>query len=430
MPLITMSEDNRQVQPIILHRTPAKGKYGAVLYELFASVSSFDVSHTHVIAVFVNTSFVAKDGMLLPWSKCRVKEVTENNMNHVVFQGDVNQMRHEYPEYQIAPNIAPQMQLSRGTRVIAPTESNGLHYYAGVVAETITKSNKHRYLIFFDNGCVRYVSPSEVRVVKGNDGCMHVHENARQFFGYYFDGTELAIVPTDDTVTVEYRDQWYRFHVIGVDGDLLIRISYEGIERNEWMYRGSPRFKPICEDYLRKHRGNCADTMIMNNNDVEPLPADVSVPEAQQGRVATLPERPLQTRIRTVSRCHRFKLDRLKPTRNVQHECGPSRCERVKIVQKTSRSLSEFGPLLQPMILGWRRDSRSTVSYTTPCGKSIRNPDELKTHLEKIECKTLEVDNFCFDRQVDCLRGWRTTLRAVLSQVRHSPSAMRICIYS
>lgn len=384
-------------------------------------------SFHNVIAEHVNAYFVPKNGLLEPWSKCRIDSVTRYNSYLVTFCDDVNKEIHEYPQYQIAPNVSPTRQLMNGTRVIAAQESpvNSKGYFAGVVGETVNRSNDYKYLIFFDNGHVRYVSASVVRVVEGNDRWLHAHENAVKFMRYYFEEGEPPMISDSigATVNVEHAGKWCRARIDSIQGDLLIHLVYDGIERNEWMYRGSPRLERIHPNYQnRSHFGriNRAETnenvnCNENSSNTVPLPATTNAPVPPKTALAV-------RGMRSVIRCRRVRPDMqqgyLPPKRVKKHTCGPCCCSWDDISKKNEKSLSKFGPLTKPMIMGWTRLSKSSVSYVAPCGKSIPNHEELRTYLNVIGCRTFDVDNFCFDSQVDCLREFSASRPSILSQVR------------
>lgn len=165
---------------------------------------------------------------------------------------------HEFREYQIAPNIPPKMQLMNETRVLAALDSSTgpKKFYAGVVGETLCRSNDYNYLIFFDNGHVRYVPASDVRVVKGDDRWIHVHQNASLFLRYYFNEKDAPMLSEKigTTISVEYLGKLHSARIAGVHGDLLIQITYIDINRKEWLYRGSPRIETVWIMYTQRKK--------------------------------------------------------------------------------------------------------------------------------------------------------------------------------
>lgn len=367
---------------------------------------------TTSITEHVNAYFAPRNGLRSPWVKCRIVWETRDGTILVKFCDDTDDLTYEYPQYYAAPNIPPDTQLMSGTRVIAERKSNSKQYYAGVVGETISRSNDFMYLIFFDFGHVRYARSDEIRVVCGNDGWKHVDENAVKFFRYYFNVKNPSMVSDKigDPVKVSKSGKWYFGRIVGTQGDLLILIEYNEIAFSEWLYRGSPRFGPIWRKYLNESGFSWEDT-----KKPESIHDTSIVCAAPQNKRS--PKRKSQKR--TVTRCRRVKpneqMGYLSPKKNNRHKCSPMCCPCDKI---SEGNLTKFGPLMQPMIIGYKRVSKSKISYVTPCGKSISSSDDMKTYLNVIECETFDIDNFCFDKKVDCLRVYQTNCQFVVNEVR------------
>ena len=74
-------------------------------------------------------------------------------------------------------------------------------------------------------------------------------------------------------------------------------------------------------------------------------------------------------------------------------------------------SILDVNPLSIPMRCGWSREigkqrnsARNViVFYRAPCGRRMRNMDELHRYL-RITKSELGVDLFCFDNRFDCFR--------------------------
>lgn len=116
------------------------------------------------------------------------------------------------------------------------------------------------------------------------------------------------------------------------------------------------------------------------------------------------------------------RLRRLKPDRQLAyraprlytvHDCSSHCCS----FDENSSVLCEYGQLMRPLISGWRRINKRVVSYITPCGLSMRSLHAIKRYLNVTKCQHLDVDNFCFDRRVDCLREYVTDERYILNEV-------------
>ena len=92
------------------------------------------------------------------------------------------------------------------------------------------------------------------------------------------------------------------------------------------------------------------------------------------------------------------------------HECSKA-C--VNEYEASQIEIRHTNPLLAPLTHGWQRlrtriselfkDSRKTIAYSTPCGRTLRNSDDLATYLQVTESR-LDVAYFSFDWQVrvDC----------------------------
>lgn len=432
-----MADDELQILSITFRKKRPRGMFSIQIVCINALQFLISNCRTHCLpAEHINDFFAPKNGLLKAWSKCRIELVSNNNFYLVKFVEDVDETNYEFPEYQIAPNIAPEMQLMRETRVIATLNSsaNSKHFYAGVVGETLSRSNNYEYLIFFDNGNVRYVPVSDVRVVNGNDRWMHAHQNVERFFRHYFIERNATIVSATDgaAIKVEYNGEWYTGRIKGVH-EKLIHILYDEIDRSEWIYRGSLRLEEIYSLYssneliFKRKISEDSNNNVINMHDdmLSSIDHDSPIDCVDLQTVAdtiALPESPV--RMRAMDRCRQVKPDKqvgyLPPKNRKKHICDPRCCTSDSSSKKNTISLSKFGPLMRPMIMGWKRVSRTMVTYVAPCGISISSMNDLKTYLAVIDCKTFDVDNFCFDTQVDCFREHYTNYQFILSQVLQS----------
>lgn len=107
------------------------------------------------------------------------------------------------------------------------------------------------------------------------------------------------------------------------------------------------------------------------------------------------------------------QLEYRPPNEYKAHACDPRCCP----VGEHSTSVWRFGPLVQPIVIGWRRIRKRGVFYIAPCGLSMKSIDEICRYLDVTKCQLLGVDNFCFERNVDCLREYVTDEQYVLSEV-------------
>lgn len=379
-----------------------------------------DAGSQSVIASNKQTYFAPKNGLLSPWRKCRI--VSEaSNAYRVRFHGEKSVST--FPRYQIAADSAPPGQLKSETRVIAVQSSieDVDYFYAGVIGEITSKTNNYEYLVFFDNGRALYVSPSLVRVVNGEDKWSHVHQNARKFMEYLFEGTEpngeqkkLPIIKDalDTRMTVECNGKWKFGKIANTQGRLLIQIEYEGYDRTEWLYRGSPRLGPIWRQYVKLKEANPEVSLIETYSSMDEdssIESDGDTRDASGVRTpSTKSKNPFKKLIPANEKLY------CSPFEYTTHDCGPECCA---FDAKPSKSLKRYSPLALPMIMGFERIVQSRkVTYTTPCGKIKRNMYDLRRYLQEIECKLLDVDNFSYEPQVDCMRMYKTNERYILNK--------------
>lgn len=184
----------------------------------------------------VNAFFAPKNGMhglLGPWSKCRIESVTTRNLYLVKFCGDDGKEIYKFPEYHIAPNPAPDMQLMSETRVIATLNSNSNNYYAGVVGETIHRSNDYMYLIFFDNAHVRYVwsvdacAPKCRQILQILFQREETTDSVRKNWRCRWSGILWQMVQWPNRWYMYMAIHWYRFHTTkshAVSGCIVVHL--------------------------------------------------------------------------------------------------------------------------------------------------------------------------------------------------------------
>lgn len=334
-----------------------------------------------------------------------------------------------FRRYRIARTNAPKSQLASGTRVIAvqTTKENVKYFYAGVIGEQIRRSNNYHYMVFFDNGRVQYVHPSGVREMLENDRWLHVHENARRFMRYCFEASEMNDVPMKvpiileslgDRVQVECDGKWQFAIIVNTRGESLLQIEYEGTKRTEWLYRGSPRLSPIWRKYMKVQEVNFDISLIETYSSPDDDNANDSDNDGHE-EPSTSAKQVQLPKNKSMNRYKRLKAEKQKayraPLEYTRHDCNANCCT----FDATTSNLKKYGPLALPMIMGWTRAvNKRIVWYTTPCGKVMRNMHDLRRYLQVTKCKLLDVDNFCYEHEIDCMRGYETNERHILSKVR------------
>lgn len=92
----------------------------------------------------------------------------------------------------------------------------------------------------------------------------------------------------------------------------------------------------------------------------------------------------------------------LEVKKYIHHECQPSCLIQLK------HNLSSYSPLSKPLLSGFDRQicktrfNKKYVLYRAPCGRRIRDMDEMHRYLRMTDCD-LNVDNFTFDPLIHCL---------------------------
>lgn len=122
-------------------------------------------------------------------------------------------------------------------------------------------------------------------------------------------------------------------------------------------------------------------------------------------------------KMKSSQRLHRIQVDEQfayrPPKKYTVHNCSSHCCS----FDENPSILWKYGPLIWPLIIGWKRINKHEIFYITPCGLSMRDYRDVKRYLDVIKCDLLDVDNFCFERGVDCLREYISDEEHILSNV-------------
>lgn len=83
------------------------------------------------------------------------------------------------------------------------------------------------------------------------------------------------------------------------------------------------------------------------------------------------------------------------------HVCGPN------CLPEPRGNLKTYSPLSKPLLSCWERQivkqkAIKSIMYKTPCGRRLRNMNEVFTYLKLTDCP-LNVENFTFDVAVQVL---------------------------
>ncbi|XP_071942977.1 histone-lysine N-methyltransferase SETDB1-like isoform X2 [Antedon mediterranea] len=150
-------------------------------------------------------------------------------------------------------------ELCVGSRIIAKYDNDADStmkqcLYAGIIAETPLPYNKHKFLVFFDDGFAQYMDCDNIYKVyeASNYVWEDVHEDSREFIKEYLDKyPERPMVRVTDgqVLKTEWKGRWWKTRVLKVHGS-LVNMKFLIDERTEWIYRGSPRLEPLHRELM------------------------------------------------------------------------------------------------------------------------------------------------------------------------------------
>ena len=191
----------------------------------------------------------------------------------------------------VAYDCAVSVRLQVGTRIIAIYNDHqqddrsqsaqiGGEYYSGIVAEPPKAMNKHRYLVFFDDGYASYIKHQDIRVVcqqtesDGNASGVwdDIHQNSREFIRKYllqYPERPMVRLMQGQTVRTEWEGSWWYTRVETVDAS-LVKLIFHVNGRKESVYRGSTRLEPLYLEMQQQKKR--AEQILLNQQ--KPTEAD------------------------------------------------------------------------------------------------------------------------------------------------------------
>ncbi|XP_054737558.1 histone-lysine N-methyltransferase eggless isoform X1 [Anastrepha obliqua] len=332
-------------------------------------------------------------------------------------------------------------------------------FYPGIIAEPLKPNNNYRYLIFYDDGYTQYVSHKDVRLVCNVSEHVweDVHPASREFIQKYL--TQYSInrpmVQTQkgQSMTTESNGKWIYARVVDIDCS-LIQMQFEGPKSHtEWIYRGSLRLGPVFKEYQKTLQKDTLPIPRLARR-TEPFIRYTADEEAttaqhqQQQQQAQERERASSTEPRAVAKKSVSRLssdptssitntqsatpsvptvrhlnnstiyleDENKPKGKVVYYTAkrdlppltyrPHKCS-SSCLFKIPHNLSAYSPLSKPLLSGWERPilrlkNKKIVAYRGPCGKIMRNMEEVRRYLRATN-NILNVDNFDFHHETSCL---------------------------
>ncbi|XP_026322572.1 uncharacterized protein LOC113232150 [Hyposmocoma kahamanoa] len=335
------------------------------------------------------------------------------------------------------------VRLTIGTRVIALFKDKNTvlreAFYSGVVAEMPNPVNKYRYLVFFDDGYAQYVHHVDTRLV--SESCPlvweEVHPFSREFVKEYllaYPERPMVRLHTGQSLKAEWNGKWWSCRVLEVDAS-LVKVLFETDGRREWIYRGSTRLAPLYLELqaAERHRARPMPRNRLQNKPNMPYVEYTRSDEQEAAKVIAEAENKAQQeeirRQRAVAKksttpasqpapqpqpgnldnvtsrvVYYTPKNAVKPHKMVPHTCSP-KCKRTDVL--ALGDLRTYNPLAKPLLSGWERQitrmrGYKEVMYRAPCGRRLRNMQELHRYLRYINSE-MGVDLFDFTPSTHCL---------------------------
>ena len=333
------------------------------------------------------------------------------------------------------PNPAS-VRLQVGTRIIGvyhePNEPQSMgDFYAGIVAEPPKAMNKHRYLVFFDDGYASYIQHKDIRVVvhQTEDQVWNdIHLNSREFIKKYlmqYPERPMVRLITGQVVRTEWEGSWWFTRVEDVDAS-LVRLVFHVNGRRESIYRGSTRLEPLyleMQQQKKRSEGQVTSQKSFsrhNRNMNKPFVEYTRHADGQDSgegfgvrravarkSTAASNKRPgelkePEIRMSTKGKINQVNVTRVEGVPFVKHQCSPTCMNSPKFLYDPKK-LKNINPLLIPLSLGWKREmvmhkeyGHRKIYYVAPCGRRLRNLKEVHRYL-RVTSSTLEIDFFQFE---------------------------------
>jgi len=344
------------------------------------------------------------NSLLEPWEVGKILQIYEKEVGKGKQKEYVTQIKVKFSGDKSIKVVTPKqianypecsVRIPTGTRVIAvykDEDQESGDFFPAIIAENPKLANKNRYLVFFDDGYASYLHHKDIRIVyeADQDVWKDVDKNVRGFVKEYIQqipNKYMITLKEGDKVRTELHGKMVEAEVNDIDGSLA-QMVFPG-DVCEWLYRGSARFEPMAKlkDSLlaKKRRG-----------------------------VVKAVDIPL-----------------MEPQPYVDHVCDAD-CQLPYPYEASQHKTSN--PLRIPLHLGWRReilsgefdDSNWQIIYTAPCGRRLRNLEEVHRYLDLTESK-LEIDMFAFDYWLSVMREFVPTSDFIqLRDISHGKETMPI----
>lgn len=258
-------------------------------------------------------------------------------------------------------------------------------------------------------------------------------------------------------IVTELKGKWQPAKVLEVDAS-LVRVYFLDAKKTEWIYRGSTRLAPLYKKSNDMNAGGyknrnepSIEYVTMSENDAphvtRPQTQNTTngtgvtttnravarkssaggvrphhnISQTQQQRQQLQQQRQEQReKVKFMNRntiildddSDKGRVVYYTAKQNVEekkfmpHNCGPS------CLRKLMHDLKNYSPTAKPLLSGWKREIakvklKRTVYYQAPCGRRLRDIDEVYKYLKMTECR-LGIECFDFDNKLHCLASYVT----------------------
>ena len=363
--------------------------------------------------------------------KLRFETINGKNRN---IQTKILSLKH------LAYSAPSPVRLQVGTRVIGLYKEYGNEtaigsFYSGIVAEPPKQMNRHRYLVFFDDGYASYIHHKDIRVVckQSENGVWEdVHANSREFIMKYlmqYPERPMVKLTVGQVVRTEWEGSWWFTQVEEVDAS-LVKLLFHVNGHRESIYRGSTRLGPLyLEMQEQKKRFESGGRAISRRNTAfnrnkpyveytrqidddqngidgasSPGGSDQPVKRAVARKSTTAVKKPdasnsgqQQIRWATKGKVDRVDLStRLEGIPYVKHQCSPKCLTSAEDASKyhyDEKKMQCENPLLIPIKLGWQRQLGRYKNYGLR--RVFYQGNSFSFHPENNWCIFLQVISTC-----------------------------------
>lgn len=321
--------------------------------------------------------------------------------------------------------MVPHGSVEVGTRVLALLTS-GI-WKEGTVAEPPKLLNGERYLLFLDDDSPAYVKQEQLRlVVEEAEGAGQelLSGETKKFLDDYlacYPERKMVRMAVGQPLQVERRGKWRSTKVVAVDASLA-KVRF-GDGSFEWLYRGSPRLKPLW-----------SSSNPLGKKEVKMEPGTESLRSRKHGNMPSVElvtseprMKPQVAKKSSKARKPAYKSSLSLPTADSEviavpwappasQVYTPQLCSSTCCINAPAKPLCS--PLMVPLHYGWlrrfhRQETLTNVFYVSPCGLSLRSVEEVVLHLQHTK-QNIAIDCFSFSPAVRVAVEWRTEQDSVV----------------